>query len=184
MHHFARRTAAVTMTLAAATLVFSACSKNNDNSSAASSASRAAAAARSTAMSMLSGASTSAASPGETTIAGPNGDIAVADHILAKYTASGGVTSPLGKPTAAPVTGPDNGSCQEFEGGAICWSERTDAHIVWGDIRAAWESDGAVNGALGYPTSDEKDNPDGTKESEFTGGKIEWANGQTTVTPK
>ncbi|WP_258562283.1 LGFP repeat-containing protein [Nocardia africana] len=135
---------------------------------------------------MASGTTAPGAAATETKIATQNGqEIAVSGHILTKYTGMGGVQSPLGEPTGASVQGPNGGSCQEFTGGAICWSEQTDAHVVWGDIRTAWEDNGGVNGKLGYPTSDEKDNPTG-KESDFTGGTITWnsADRQTTVTTK
>lgn len=196
MHHFARRSAATAMAFAGAALLFTAaCSSddNNDNNGAGGMA---------TSAGQMTGAMTSGAEkPGEspsgempsgsaaaseTKIMTQSGEeIAVSGNILAKYNEMGGVQSPLGEPTAAAVEGPNGGSCQEFTGGAICWSEQTDAHVVWGDIRQAWEENGGVNGELGYPTSDEKDNPNG-KESDFTGGTITWnsADRQTEVTKK
>ncbi|MFI7193500.1 LGFP repeat-containing protein [Nocardia nova] len=197
MHHFARRSAAVVMAFAGTALLFTAaCSNdNNDNNSSGTTTTHAGAAETTGAMAtgtMATGTMTPGETPPgtvaatETKIATQNGqEIAVSGHILTKYTDMGGVQSPLGEPTGASVQGPNGGSCQEFTGGAICWSEQTDAHVVWGDIRTAWESNGGVNGKLGYPTSDEKDNPTG-KESDFTGGTITWnsADRQTTVTAK
>ncbi|MFF0495330.1 LGFP repeat-containing protein [Nocardia aobensis] len=199
MHHIARRSAAVVMAFAGTALLFTAaCSNdNNDNSSSgttthAGMTETTGAMATGTTATMATGTpSPGETSPGnpaasETKIATQNGqEIAVSGHILTKYTEMGAVQSPLGEPTGASVQGPNGGSCQEFTGGAICWSEQTDAHVVWGDIRTAWENNGGVNGKLGYPTSDEKDNPTG-KESDFTGGTITWnsADRQTTVTTK
>ncbi len=189
MHHFARRSAAAAMAIAGAALLFTAAcsSDNNDNNSSATTTGMA-----ETTGAMASGTMTSGETPSgtaaatETKITTQNGqEIAVSGHILTKYTEMGGVQSPLGEPTGASVEGPDGGSCQEFTGGAVCWSEKTDAHVVWGDIRTAWEGNGGVNGNLGYPTSDEKDNPTG-KEADFTGGTITWnsSDRQTSVTTK
>lgn len=201
MHHFARRSAAVVMAFAGTALLFTAaCSNDNndDNSSGTSThagmteTTGAMASGTETSAPMASGTNTSGETPSgsaaasETKIATQNGqEITVSGHILTKYTEMGGVQSPLGEPTGASVNGPNGGSCQEFTGGAICWSEQTDAHVVWGDIRQAWEGNGGVNGKLGYPTSDEKDHPTG-KESDFTGGTITWnsSDRQTTVTTK
>ncbi|WP_036505042.1 LGFP repeat-containing protein [Nocardia aobensis] len=195
MHHIARRSAAVVMAFAGTALLFTAaCSNdNNDNSSSGTTThagmteTTGAMATGTTAPGTTApGTTTPGAAASETKIATQNGqEIAVSGHILTKYTEMGAVQSPLGEPTGAAVEGPNGGSCQEFTGGAICWSQQTDAHVVWGDIRTAWEGNGGVNGKLGYPTSDEKDNPTG-KESDFTGGTITWnsADRQTTVTTK
>ncbi|UGT57641.1 LGFP repeat-containing protein [Nocardia asteroides] len=118
-----------------------------------------------------------------TTINTPNGEITVSGEVYKKYVAAGGASSPLGAPEEAQESGPNGGQYQDFEGGTIYWSSDSGAHIVWGDIREAWEENGGANGTLGYPTSDEKDIPGG-KQSDFTGGTITWVNGQTTVTPK
>ncbi|WP_024800056.1 LGFP repeat-containing protein [Nocardia sp. BMG51109] len=183
MHHFARRTAACTMTLAAATLLFAGCSNDDDNGNDSGSSGSATTSEAATTSEHAMGGESGAAT--ETKIATQNGEIAVSGNILQKYNEAGGATSPLGEPTAAAVGGPEGGSCQEFTGGAICASEKTGAHIVWGDIRTEWESNGGVNGSLGYPTTDEED-ADAGKKSDFTGGSISWnsTDRQTTVTPK
>ncbi|WP_278263164.1 esterase [Nocardia sp. AG03] len=124
-----------------------------------------------------------AAAGESTTISTPDGDITVSGEVYKKYVAVGGATSPLGVPEEAQESGPNGGEYQDFEGGTIYWSSDSGAHIVWGDIREAWEENGGANGTLGYPTSDEKDIPGG-KQSDFTGGTITWVGGQTTVTPK
>ncbi|WP_216901789.1 LGFP repeat-containing protein [Nocardia alni] len=175
MHHLARRTAAVTMTLAAAALLFTGCSNSNSDSSSSTTSSSATQSSAET--------TTQSAGAGETKIQTPSGEFTVSGHLLAKYQEMGGVSSPLGPPTANAVSGPDGGSCQEFTGGVICWSEKTQAHVAWGEIRKKWESEGGVNGKFGYPTSDEKDVPGG-KESDFTGGTISWVNQQISVTMK
>ncbi len=173
------------MTLAAATLLFAGCS-NDDNKDSDSAASSTPMAATTTpATTSEHGMDHEGGSATETKIATPNGEFTVSGNILEKYTEMGGPQSALGAPEKAAVNGPDGGSCQEFTGGSICWSEKTDAHVVWGDIGVEWENNGGVNGKLGYPTSDEKDIAGG-KESEFTGGTISWnsADRKTTVTEK
>ncbi|MCM6775969.1 esterase [Nocardia sp. CDC159] len=189
MHHFARRSAVLTMTLAAGTLLFTGCGKDDDKdaSTKASDAMNSASAAMSSAGSAMASAgsamSSAAEAATETKIATQNGDITVSGKILAKYTEMGGPAGTLSQPTGSAVSGPEGGSCQEFVGGAICYSDKTGPHVVWGEIRKAWEADGGVNGKLGYPTEDEKDIPGG-KQSDFTGGSITWVNNQTSVTLK
>ncbi len=189
MHHFARRSAVFAMTLAAGTLLFAGCGKddNKDSGAKASDAMGSASAAMSSAGSAMASAgsamSSAAEAATETKIATQNGDITVSGRILAKYTEMGGPEGALNQPTGSSVSGPDGGSCQEFVGGAICFSDKTGPHVVWGEIRKAWEGDGGVNGKLGYPTSDEKDIAGG-KQSDFTGGSITWVNNQTSVTTK
>ncbi len=181
MHHLARRTAAVTTTLAAAALLFTGCSNSNNDSSSSTTSSSAMETSATSATSAET--TTAAAGAGETKIQTPNGEFTVSGHVLAKYQEMGGASSPLGAPTANAVSGPDGGSCQEFTGGVVCWSEKTQAHVAWGEIRKKWESEGGVNGKFGYPTSDEKD-VSGGKESDFTGGTISWVNQQISVTMK
>ncbi len=198
MNHFARRSAATTLTLAAAALLFTAaCSSDNNNSSAATSAATSAtkeSAAKESGANETGANKTGANETGanetgangaaaETKIQTPAGEITVAGHVLTKYNEMGGPAGTLGAPTGNSMNGPNGGSCQEFVGGAICWSEQTDAHVVWGEIRKAWDGNGGINGKLGYPTSDEKDIANG-KQSDFTGGTITWVNNQTSVTMK
>ncbi|GGK48005.1 LGFP repeat-containing protein [Nocardia camponoti] len=184
MTHFARSRALATgvAVIAAAGLLLTACS--DDDSSSDNVTASATSALSVTATPDTSAPSTSATAAGDsTTILTPTGEIAVSGEIYKKYTAFGGTTSPLGNPTGPQENGPNGGLYQDFDGGAIYWSSATGAHVVWGDIREAWDADGGVNGTLGYPTSDEKDITGG-KQSDFEGGTITWVNGQTTVTPK
>lgn len=126
---------------------------------------------------------TTAAAGESTTISTPNGDITISGEVYNKYVAVGGASSPLGAPEEAQESGPDGGEYQDFEGGTIYWNSDSGAHIVWGEIREAWEANGGANGTLGYPVSDEQDIAGG-KQSEFTGGTITWVDGEITVTPK
>ncbi|MBB5912585.1 uncharacterized protein with LGFP repeats [Nocardia transvalensis] len=185
MHHFARRTAACTMTFAAATFLFTACSNDDNNDSDSSSASTTTTMAGMTSEHAMGGETGASGAATETKIATQNGEVTVSGAVLAKYTEMGGASGALGEPTGAAVSGPDGGSCQEFTAGLICSSEKTGSHVVWGDIRQEWENSGGVNSKLGYPTTDEKDIAGG-KESDFTGGTISWTSvdRKTTVTEK
>lgn len=187
MNHFARRSAATTLTLAAAALLFTAaCSSDNNNSAntpAPTSATKESAAKETGASETGANGTVANGAAVETKIQTPAGEIGVAGHVLTKYNEMGGPAGTLGAPTGNSMNGPNGGSCQEFVGGAVCWSEQTGAHVVWGQIRKAWDGNGGINGKLGYPTSDEKDIADG-KQSDFTGGSITWVNNQTSVTMK
>ncbi|UYP19962.1 esterase [Rhodococcus sp. Z13] len=113
-------------------------------------------------------------------VPGPDGEeVELSGPILLKYNEVGGVSSPLG-----PATGEQDdvgdGYVAEFEGGIIAWSPDTEAHIVWGEIRTAWEAAGGAGGDLGFPISDEERTPAGAR-SNFQFGYITWENGETQV---
>ncbi|WP_433759044.1 LGFP repeat-containing protein [Nocardia sp. CA-135398] len=177
MHHFARRTAGFTAVTAAAALLLATGCGNDDDKDKNSVASLTATSAAPHGEERRSGAAE------ETKIATQGGDITVSGIIFDKYVQSGGPSGPLGAPLREDEDTPNDGEWQDFTGGAIVWSKDNGAHIVWGEIRKAWEDNGGVGGKLGYPTSDEKDIPGG-KQSDFVGGTITWVDGTTTVTPK
>ncbi|MGW4365949.1 LGFP repeat-containing protein [Nocardia takedensis] len=203
MHHFARRTAGLSSAalLSAGLLLTAGCGDDdNSGSNALSSVSSAilgsTTAASPTPTTAGTGTGTTTpetTSPGATTtgeeageqteIATPSGaEVTVSGDIYDKYVASGGPTGPLGAPEEAEENGPANGKYQDFVGGTIYEPEEGEPHIVWGEIREAWEANGGASGKLGYPTSDETDIPGG-KQSTFTGGTITWVDGKITVTP-
>lgn len=168
MHHLARRTAGIIAALAVVTALGAGCDKDKDKDSASST---------------TTAAATSETHTAETKISTPNGEIAVAGGVLEKYNAMGGPASPLGMPTGPAKDAPDGGMVQEFDGGAIYSSPTHGTHVVWGEIRKAWEEQGGATGKLGYPTSDEFDIAGG-KQSDFSGGSITWVDNKTTVTEK
>ncbi|MBF6069265.1 esterase [Nocardia farcinica] len=201
MHHHARRSAGFIAALAAGTLIVAGCTDDSDNDNAAATATTGpmatmttTAGADETTTGAEGGTTTGTAgattSPGgedseageQTRMATPDGtEVTVSGDIYDKYMAVGGPSSPLGAPLQAEEAGPNGGKYQDFVGGTIYEPAEGEPHIVWGEIRKAWEANGGANGELGYPTSDETDIPGG-KQSTFTGGTITWVNGQTNVT--
>ncbi|MFC9996634.1 LGFP repeat-containing protein [Nocardia sp. NPDC127526] len=179
MHHFARRTAGIIAAVAVATTFAAGCDKDSDKDSKsdASMTTTTEMAPASEPMGETGGAS-------ETKIATRDGsEIAVTGDFLAKYNELGGESGPLGAPTGPEQDAPGGGKVQEFTGGAVYASSATGTHVVWGEIRKAWDENGGPGGKLGYPTTDETDIPGG-KQSEFTGGTITWVDEKITVTEK
>ncbi|WP_067818056.1 LGFP repeat-containing protein [Nocardia inohanensis] len=175
MHHFARRTAGIVAALAVVTAFAAGCDKDDKNDSASATSTTVTTTVAATEHGEHTGAT-------ETKIATRDGgEIAVSGDVLAKYTAAGGATGPLGEPIGAQQEAAGGGVLQEFAGGAIYVAPGGPAHVVWGEIRKAYDENGGPGGKLGYPTSDETDIAGG-KQSTFTGGTITWVDNKTTVT--
>jgi uncharacterized protein with LGFP repeats len=78
---------------------------------------------------------------------------AVSGGGLGAWQALGREAGPLGYPTAEMACGLAEGGCgQTFAAGAVYWSPATGAHAVSGGTMGVWQSLGAQNGVLGYPT--------------------------------
>lgn len=211
MHHFARRSAGFTLALAAAGLLVAGCGNNDEDSSVSETFGSLTSAVmpggdtgEPTGSPQAEGSPTETtgaegsptaegtatpdedpnAGAGETTVQTPDGtEVTVKGSIYQKYTEAGGPTGTLGMPEGEEQVARDGGRYQNFVGGTVFFSEETGAHIVWGDIREAWEANGGAEGELGFPTSDEETTPEG-KKSEFEGGTITWnsSDRSTTVT--
>ncbi|SDC06033.1 Uncharacterized conserved protein, contains LGFP repeats [Geodermatophilus telluris] len=100
------------------------------------------------------------------------GDIATA------YAAAGGVTGPLGLPTAeATATGPGGtGRVQTFQGGSVLWTATDGAQVVRGAIGSLYAASGAADGPLGFPTAAERLTPNGNGAVQvFQNGEIYWS---------
>jgi uncharacterized protein with LGFP repeats len=95
--------------------------------------------------------------------------------IRAKWEALGWENGPAGYPVTDESGTPDGrGRFNHFtKGGSIYWSPESGAHVVYGAIRARWESIGWERSNLGYPTSDEFDVPNGRRVN-FQNGYITW----------
>ncbi len=85
-------------------------------------------------------------------------------------------TRPATAPTPpAPGQRPWSGPGTFFES-SITWSVRTGAHIVTGEIRAAWLARGGPSGPLGYPVADEQPAAGGAgRLCRFEHGEITWS---------
>ncbi|MCH6471689.1 hypothetical protein [Sinomonas terrae] len=114
--------------------------------------------------------------------------------IRQEWSTTGFETGVLGYPTTEVVSGLVNGGTyQNYQGGAIVWSQATGAHESYGPTRQAWQSTGFESGKLGYPTSEVYAITTGTTttgttttgtEQDFQGGKIVYSNGTATITYK
>lgn len=79
----------------------------------------------------------------------------VVNHFFAAWQRQGWEGGVLGYPTTDEIVNPDGiGRRQEFEHAAIYW-RLNEAYAVGGAIRDYWNTLGAEQGALGYPTTDE-----------------------------
>jgi uncharacterized protein with LGFP repeats/L,D-peptidoglycan transpeptidase YkuD (ErfK/YbiS/YcfS/YnhG family) len=92
-----------------------------------------------------------------------------------KYWAIGGPRTGLGYPVAKSVGGLAHGGYrQDFQGGTIVWSPVTGAYVSSGGVHWAWTSQGAQDGKLGYPLTDEYAIPGGMAQ-DYQGGRIVWS---------
>jgi uncharacterized protein with LGFP repeats len=66
----------------------------------------------------------------------------------------------------------DGGFAQEFEGGAVYWSEATGSHGVSSPIYDRWAAAGYEDGPLGYPLTDARALPNGGQYQQFQGGYV------------
>jgi hypothetical protein len=104
--------------------------------------------------------------------------------IRARWEALGGSNGFLGHPTTDELPTPDRvGRYNHFQGGSIYWTPAIGACEVHGLIREKWAALGWEQGALGYPTSDETDEPDGSgRYSTFEHGSLHWNRSTNQVT--
>lgn len=118
----------------------------------------------------------------QTTIAGADGTEYVVSGVLLEKFESLDATAQgaLGAPIAAQETNEDGGVYQQFDGGVIVHTTRS--YVVWGKIRDKWNELGGSQGKLGYPTSDETTNADGTKQTTFEHGVVTWKDGDPEAT--
>ncbi|MBG6216621.1 uncharacterized protein with LGFP repeats/GH25 family lysozyme M1 (1,4-beta-N-acetylmuramidase) [Arthrobacter sp. CAN_A6] len=94
------------------------------------------------------------------------------------YRAAGAENGILGYPTNTEICGIRDGGCyQSFQRGEILWSPKTGPVITRnGGIRNTYRTQGAENGALGYPTNTEICGiRDGGCYQSFQNGEILWS---------
>ena len=177
MRAITKRTASFSVGIAVFALVGVGCHHATNAGQAASSS---ASSASSAASSAIAEPSTSAAAPTSTQIAGANGtEYTVQGPILAKWeTLTDDQKKNLGAPYDNQKTTMDSsGVYQQFDGGVLIQRNGGPVYFVWGKIRDAWNDTQASQGKLGYPTSDETAQPDGSYKSTFEHGTITYKPG-------
>ncbi|WP_341868004.1 nucleoside hydrolase [Amycolatopsis circi] len=96
--------------------------------------------------------------------------VASADPIVAHYTQLGGPSSYLGNPVGSEYVPTAGGRAQDYQNGAIYWSQASGAHAVRSNILAKYRQYGGPASVLGYPTTDETATSDGIgRYNHFTG---------------
>ncbi|WP_176818888.1 LGFP repeat-containing protein [Quadrisphaera sp. DSM 44207] len=99
----------------------------------------------------------------------------VLGEMFAAWMADGGPDGFVGAPTAAEEC-TAAGCSQRFARGSTAWSPATGAHLVKGDIEAAWRARGGATGALGVPTGPEQCGPAGGGcRQDFAAGAVLWS---------
>ena len=182
MRAISKRTASFSVAIAVFALIGAGCHQSN-NSTSGSSASSSSSSAMTSSMAMEP--STSAAAPTSTKIAGKNGtEYTVEGPILAKWET---LTDEQKKDLGAPYdnqkpTADNTGVYQQFDDGVLIYKNGGPVYVVWGKIRDAWNDVQASQGKLGYPTSDETKEPDGTYKSTFEHGTVTWKEGDEKAT--
>lgn len=101
----------------------------------------------------------------------------VSGAVRDKYGAVGDERGHLGYPILDTACGLVGGGCfSVFQYGWVYWSPATGAYAVKGGIGYTWLVNGAENGSLGYPVSDEACGlRAGGCSSHFSGGSIYWS---------
>ena len=181
MRAITKRTVAFTAAIAGFALIGSGChaTKSTEGTSSATTS------AMSSSMMSSSATSSAAAGPTSTQIPGANGTpYTVEGPILAKYQSlSDAQLKDLGKPYDNELKTKDGtGSYQQFDGGVLIYKNGGSVYFVWGKIRDAWNAVQASQGKLGYPTSDETVQPDGSYKSTFEHGTVTWKTGDPDAT--
>jgi uncharacterized protein with LGFP repeats len=182
MHAITKRTASFSIGIAVFALVGVGCHKESNSGQASSSATSSSVAAMTTS---VAAAPSSAAAPSTTQIAGKNGtEYTVQGPILAKWeTLTDEQKKDLGSPYDNQKNTLDNsGVYQQFDDGVLIYRNGGPVYLVWGKIRDAWNDVQASQGKLGYPTSDETKEPDGTYKSTFEHGTVTWKEGDEKAT--
>ncbi|MEB3019886.1 LGFP repeat-containing protein [[Mycobacterium] crassicus] len=183
MHKATQRAAALSAAVLGIALIGTGCSTTKEKTSEAlSSASSVASSASSVISSAVSGPAEESGAASSTEMTGADGkEYTVSGPILAKLDSlDAAAKQDLGEPTGAEQKNPDGGTYQQFDGGVIVHTTRS--YVVWGKIRDKWNELGGSQGKLGYPTSDETTNADGSKQTTFEHGIVSWKDGDTEAT--
>lgn len=184
MRKATQRAAAVSAAVLGVALIGTGCSSTTKEKTneVLSSASSVASSASSVISSAVSTPAEDTAAASSTEMTGADGkEYTVAGPILAKLDSlDAAAKQDLGEPTGAEQKNPDGGIYQQFDGGVIVHTTRS--YVVWGKIRDKWNELGGSQGKLGYPTSDETTNADGSKQTTFEHGVVTWKTGDAEAT--
>jgi uncharacterized protein with LGFP repeats len=181
MRAVTKRTASFSVAIAVFALIGAGCHQANNSGQTTSSATSSPSSSSPAAMAP----STSAAAPTSTQINGKNGTAyTVEGPILAKWdTLTDDQKKDLGAPYDNQKNTLDNsGVYQQFDDGVLIYRNGQPVYFVWGKIRDAWNDVQASQGKLGYPTTDEVKEPDGTYKSTFEHGTVTWKEGDEKAT--
>jgi uncharacterized protein with LGFP repeats len=182
MRAITKRTASFSVAIAVFALVGAGCHQSDNKSSTSSSSTASSAASSSAAAEPTTSA---AAAPSSTQIPGKNGtEYTVEGPILAKWeTLNDEQKKDLGAPFDNQKTTLDNtGVYQQYDDGVLIYKNGGPVYLVWGKIRDAWNDVQASQGKLGYPTTDETKEPDGSYKSTFEHGTVTWKEGDAKAT--
>lgn len=183
MRAVTKRTASFSVAIAVFALIGTGCHQANNSGQTSSSAMSSAASSTSSPAAMSP--SNAMPAPSSTQIAGKNGtEYTVEGPILAKWdTLTDDQKKELGAPYDNQKNTLDNsGVYQQFDDGVLIYRNGGQVYFVWGKIRDAWNDNQASQGKLGYPTSDEVKEPDGTYKSTFEHGTVTWKEGDEKAT--
>jgi uncharacterized protein with LGFP repeats len=184
MRAISKRTASFSVAIAVFALIGAGCHQSNNSGQSSSSAMSSSSAAMTSSPVAMS-PSMAMPAPTSTQIAGKNGtEYTVEGPILAKWES---LTDEQKKDLGAPYDNQKNtldnsGVYQQFDNGVLIYRNGQPVYFVWGKIRDAWNDLQASQGKLGYPTSDEVKEPDGTYKSTFEHGTITWKEGDEKAT--
>jgi len=182
MRKATQRAAAVSAAVLGVALIGTGCSTTKEKTSEALSSASSVASSASSVISSAVNSPSEESAASSTVITGADGkEYTVSGPILAKLDSLDATAKQdLGEPTGAEQKNPDGGIYQQFDGGVIVHTTRS--YVVWGKIRDKWNELGGSQGKLGYPTSDETTNADGSKQTTFEHGIVTWKTGDAEAT--
>lgn len=112
---------------------------------------------------------------GAMTWSGATGAQLVGGLIWSRWQASGGLGAGIGVPTESVQSCPASGCVQQFQTGAVAWSQATGAHLVGGAIYGRWRAAGGAASALGYPRDTVLGCASSGCRQNFAGGAVTWS---------
>lgn len=103
------------------------------------------------------------------------GAFSVANGMLTRFNAEGGLTGTLQSPMSMEQKPVPGTARQEFAKGSLYWVSGRGTFRLNGAIRSLYQSEGDLNGTLGVPISEEYKPVSGSAVQEFSQGTIFWS---------